>query len=146
MIERLKRRRKEETDLELKAFGYNDVSVGDSFFSKFDITEEKVKGYVEAVRGNYLPGDVPNYFFSFYTPIYEALGGRIAQGTIHLRQKMEHYSKAQIGDQLDVKVTIKDKYRKNNRDYLVWEVDFLKDDSLVCRHETTHIWALATNM
>lgn len=127
----------------MKAFAYEDVSVGDRFLHKFLISAELVQGYMEAVGGEYQEGEVPNYFFSIYTPIYEAIGGRIAEGTIHIKEKVAHFSHANVGDELDVIVTIKDKYKKNGRDYLVWETDFCKENKLVCRHETTHIWALA---
>lgn len=129
----------------MKVIDYRELSLGDSFYSKFIITEELVKNYIKVVEGTNKFNEtdkVPNYIFAIYTPVHDAMG-QVAQGTIHLKQRMEHYSSIYIGDELDVIVTIKDKYKKSERDYLVIEVEFLKGDTLVCKHETTHLWALA---
>ncbi|MEH7235895.1 hypothetical protein [Bacillus sp. JJ1562] len=129
----------------MKVIDYKALSLGERFTSKFHITEQLVKDYIDVVEGTNQfdkVDKVPNYVFAIYKPIHEAVG-QLAQGTIHLKQKMEHYSDVYIGDELEVIVTIKEKYKKNSRDYLVIEVEFLQDDTLVCKHETTHLWALA---
>lgn len=124
----------------MKTYDYEALSIGDEFSSKFTITEQFVKGYVEAVGETYEAGKVPNYVFSVFTPIYDALGGRNSPGAIQFKQKTEHFSSASVGDELDVVVTITNKYHKKNKDYLVYEVEFLKENTLICKQETVTLW------
>ncbi|MEH7122321.1 hypothetical protein V7127_03630, partial [Bacillus sp. JJ1773] len=118
----------------MKIIDYYALSIGDKFKSKFVITEQLVRDYVEALQDTYQPGKVPKYLFAIFAPIYDAFGGRLSPGTIQIKQKMEYYMDAKIGDEIDVIVTIKDKYKKNERNYFIYEVDFLKGNALICKH------------
>lgn len=69
--------------------------------------------------------------------------GNPVPGTIHLKQKMENLLEPQIGDNFEVTITIKDKFRKKERDYLVFETEFHKDGKLYCKETTTYLWGFA---
>lgn len=124
----------------MKIIDYHTLSIGEKFTSKFIITEELIKDYVDALADPHKPGKVPNYLFLNFAPIYEAFDGRLSPGTLQIKQKIEFYQEALVGDEINVTATIKGKYRKNERDYFIYEVDFLKDNELVCKHVSTHLW------
>ncbi|MEH7526592.1 hypothetical protein V7149_25515 [Bacillus sp. JJ1503] len=126
----------------MKFIDYYTLSEGERFTSKFIITEKLVMDYITALEDSYESEKVPKYLFAIFSPIYEAFGGRLSPGTIQIKQKMEHFQDAAIGDEINVIVTIKEKYKKIERNYLVYEVDFFKENELVCKHESTHIWDL----
>src|SRR5690625_3723440 len=128
----------------MKELNYSSVKTGEKFYSNFHLKNKLIEKFKQVIDDNMQISEikkVPNYMFSLYKPIHEAIGSA-AQGTIHVQQKMEHFSDAWIGDHFDVVVTVKDKYRKKQRDFLMIEVDFIRGNQLICRHETTHIWAL----
>lgn len=128
------------------SFNYESAKLGERFKSKFDITKKLVRDFVSVVEETIEiseTAEIPNYVFSLYTPVHDAMGS-LAQGTIHIKQKMRHFANAYIGDELDVIVTVVNKYKKREKRYLIIEVDFIKSDILVCRHETTHIWGLTS--
>ncbi|PWA09019.1 hypothetical protein DCC39_13710 [Pueribacillus theae] len=128
----------------MKAFNYDDHAVGDILHSKLAITKELYEAYADTLGLPFNPNEkVPPSIFQVYRPAYEALGGRIAQGTIHLKQKVEHFGDAFLGDEFNVEVKIVDKYNRKNRDYLIYEASFLKDGELVSRVTTTHLWAFS---
>jgi hypothetical protein len=128
----------------MKELDYAALHVGDTYRATFAFTEELVRDYVETLGLTYKSdGRVPSFLFAIYKPVYAALGGRIAEGTIHIGQRMEHYREVAVGEVLDVVVTITDKYRKKERDYIVYAIEFCKDGEVCCKQVTTQIWALA---
>ncbi|CAM3488794.1 hypothetical protein GCM10009865_32210 [Aeromicrobium ponti] len=128
----------------MKEFSYDALSVGDVFTSKFIVTENLVENYCKSLglgAGQSQP--VPSSILAIYKPWYDAFGGRVAQGTIHLKQKMQYFHEVAAGDAFDVKVVVKAKYEKKGRDYLVHETSFFKGYHLYCRQTTTQLWAFA---
>jgi hypothetical protein len=128
----------------MKQIRYEDVEVGDEFRTQFALTEELVADYRRVLDW---PGDdkrtAPPAIFANCRPWYSAFGGRIAEGSIHLRQKMEHNADVYVGDSIDVKLRISEKYNKKGRDYLSFEIEFLRAGQLACRTSTTVLWAYA---
>jgi hypothetical protein len=126
----------------MREFRYEDVSVGDLLTSRLSLDKDLVKGYMECLGIQYGEGrTVPSSIFAIYKPWYEAFGGRVAHGTVHLKQKMEYFCRVEVGDEFDVQVKVTDKYRKKDRDYLVHETTFMKGGKLCCKQITTQIWA-----
>jgi len=126
---------------------YNSIKIGEIFYSKFQFSESDIEKFIDVVEDKYeaLPDKnktIPNYAFSLYKPIHEAIG-KVQQGTIHIEQKMHYFSSAKINDTIKVRVLVKNKYKLKNKDFLVLEVDFINNSRIVCRHETVHIWAFA---
>lgn len=124
----------------MKELRYDELTVGRFFESKFVLTDSLVQSYMEALGLPYKEGKpLPTAIFSSNKPSYEALGGRFPQGTVHLKQKMEHYGQPYLGDEYEVEVCITDKYVKKGRNYLMYETTFKKEGQLLCRQLTTQL-------
>ncbi|MBB4930901.1 hypothetical protein F4561_001721 [Lipingzhangella halophila] len=120
---------------------YDDLNAGDVYHTTFRVSPELVESYRSALDwGDTDPGRVPPAVFANFTPWYSALGGRPARGTVHLRQRMEHYAAASVGDLLDVRLRVADRYTRRDRRYVDLDIDFLGTRTLVCRAATTLVW------
>lgn len=128
----------------MNEFKYEDVNVGDVFKTQLSLSKELVSAYRKVL--DWPDGGekkAPPAVFANFKPWDSAFGGRPAQGTVHLRQRMEHYGEVRVGDGVDVTVRIQDKYSKKGRDYLVFETEFANAGELCCRALTTLLWAYA---
>lgn len=136
-----------------KEISYDKVAEGDVFRARYALTPELVGAYDELIGtdardGRLAPapahGDpVPHWVFSAMAPLYDALGGRYDQGTVHLKHRMESFGTAHVGDVLDVEVRVARKYERKGRDHAVMDMDFLRDGDLVCRVTSTFLWGFA---
>ncbi|MFF2853540.1 hypothetical protein [Peribacillus sp. NPDC058002] len=130
----------------MQEFNYEEVKIGDVFKTSFTLTKEIVHLYHSSLNEVFIEGlPAPSSILGIYKPWYDAFGGRVAQGTIHLKQRMEYYSNVYIEDEFEVVVSVCDKYRKKGRDYLIHETNFYKSGLLVCKQTTTQLWAYAAN-
>jgi hypothetical protein len=128
----------------MKEYAFDEFAVGSRYRTTFVLTEQIVGDYLECLGMSVGPGEpLPAAIFASMKPWYEALEGRFPQGTVHLKQTTEHYGHAYPGDRYDVEVIITDKYVKKERNYLVYETTFTRDNVLICRQKTTQILALA---
>lgn len=133
---------------------YDRIHAGDVFHAVYRLTPDLVRAYDELVgddardggarTGDPVPGDpVPPWVFCAFTPLYDALGGRYEQGTIHLRHRLESFAVARVGDELDVEVRVAEKYVRKSRDHAVMEMDLRRGADLVCRITSTFLWGFA---
>jgi hypothetical protein len=120
---------------------YDNLIEGNIYHSTMNITESFAKLYCESIDFEYQPENLPLSIFAIYKPVFDALGGRVAQGTVHLKQKIHHSGIPCVGDSYKVEVKIIEKSIKKGKNYLVWEVLFLRDDILLCKQETANLWA-----
>ena len=128
----------------MKEYTFDELSLGQRFRTQFDLKESIAKDFLKSLNIENIEGQpLPVAVFSTLTPIYKAIGARFPQGTIHLKQKMEHYGNPYIGDIFDIEVLIASKYEKKGRQYLVFETSFIKDNKLICKQESTQLMAFA---
>lgn len=133
---------------------YDRIHAGDVFHAVYRLTPELVRAYDELIGTDArdgrpparapAPGDpVPPWVFCAFTPLYDALGGRYEQGTIHLRHRIESFAVARVGDEFDVEVRVTGKYVRKNRDHAVLEMDLRRGGEPVCRITSTFLWGFA---
>ncbi|MDQ0218028.1 hypothetical protein ELQ35_01600 [Peribacillus cavernae] len=131
----------------MKEYTNDQFSVGSKFHTKFILTDKLAKNLIESLsivfqNGKALPAAL---FSTFINPTLKALGGRFPQGSIHLKQTVEHFGAPFVGDEYEVEVLIADKYVRKGRDYLVWETIFKKENQVICRQESTFLLSFASN-
>ncbi|WP_408011254.1 hypothetical protein ACJROX_13620 [Pseudalkalibacillus sp. A8] len=126
-------------------YHFDDFSIGDEFITTYTISEEVARPYVELVGGTYVENQpvLPSVFL-IYTPLFEAIGGRFVNGTVHLKQEASYYNKPKVGDQFTVKVTVKNKYVKKDKNYLIYETTYSLKDKLYCRLLSTQLVGLTS--
>ncbi|MQA97842.1 MAG: hypothetical protein GEV11_25670 [Streptosporangiales bacterium] len=86
---------------------------------------------------------VPPWVFCAFAPLYDALGGRFDQGTVHLKHRLESFGGARVGDELDVEVRVAEKYVRKGRDHAVLEMIFPATGAPACRITSTFLWGFA---
>jgi len=86
---------------------------------------------------------VPPYLYCTFHPVYRALGGRMEQGSVHARQRVEQRGPAYIGDVLDVTVTVATAELQKDRPTVVLDTEYARDGVLVCRATATILWGYA---
>lgn len=136
-----------------KEIPYDSIAEGDVYRASYALTPELVGAYDELVGTDArdgraaappAPGDpVPPWVYSAMAPLYDALGGRYAQGTVHLKHRMETYAVAHVGDVLDVELRVTGKHVRKGRERAVMEMDLLRDGTLICRVTSTFLWGYA---
>ena len=90
------------------------------------------------------PGVAPSSVFATFDPVYRAMGGRMEQGSVHVRQRLLPFADARIGDVLDVAVTVFEAAYVRDRPTVVLEVDYRRDDELVARTRSTILWGFSS--
>lgn len=118
------------------------LSIGMSGMTQLELTEEVVLAFAAATGYETSSGEVPPGILSIYRPLWEALGGRAAEGTVHLRQSVAFHTPLTVGDKLDFHVSVQDIYQKKERDYVVFQVLVKKAERLMCEQLITYIWGL----
>lgn len=83
---------------------------------------------------------VPPWLYCTFLPVYRALGGRMAQGSIHVRQRVEQLGQARVGDVLDVTVTVAEAAMRKGRPNVVLEVEYGRDGAALARVMSTLLW------
>lgn len=123
-------------------FDYNKTPVKHKYTEEFVLDRDTINEYKKAVGYDSQDNFVPNSIFAIYKFWNTTLGNPPA-GTIHLKQMMEYYRAPKVDDIFQVEITIKDKYRKKERDYLIFETVFYKGNKVYCRQITTYLWGFA---
>jgi len=123
----------------MKKFDYNSTPIGEKYNTIFKINKKKVNEYLNLLNKFSQYDFIPNSIFANYNVWNSVLGDPVI-GTIHLKQKMNYYKNPEINDVFDVEVTIKNKYKKNEKDYLIFETKFYKNSILYCKSLTTYLW------
>ncbi|MQA88562.1 MAG: hypothetical protein GEV03_29115 [Streptosporangiales bacterium] len=127
---------------QLEEIPYDRIGEGEVYRTTYRVIREVADAYGELVGDG--PGEAaPPWVFCSFVPLYDALGGRFDQGTIHLRQRMELFGRVDVGDELDVEVRVAEKYVRKGRNYAVLDVGFLRDGALKCRSTSTFLWGYA---
>ncbi|GAA4692411.1 hypothetical protein GCM10023215_31900 [Pseudonocardia yuanmonensis] len=89
------------------------------------------------------PRLVPPYVYCTFLPIYRALGGRMEQGSVHTRQRVEQRAQAFVGDVLDVEVTVGAAELRAGRPTVELVAEYVRRGVLVCRTTSTILWGYA---
>ena len=130
---------------------YDDLSAGDTFPqvpSPFVVTEEVARDYGAIAASSLVGGDDIAADRSSVPPMLAAVYIRGAQnelkgppGGIHAKQHFTFCRPVVVGDRLGTLLTIKDKYEKKGRRYVVAEtVTRNQSDDIVTIGEITFIW------
>lgn len=86
---------------------------------------------------------VPPYLYCTFLPVYRALGGRMEQGSVHTRQRVEQVGPAYVGDLLEVTVTVAAAELRSGRPTVVLDTEYARDGRAVCRTSSTILWGYA---
>lgn len=122
---------------------YHALDRGQVFESTYNITPELVETYNRLVghADQPLSRVVPPWVYCSFLPLYRALGGRMEQGSVHTRQKVEHVAPTQVGEVLDVQVRVADKFERDGKRHVVLDIEFYGiAHDLRCRIETVVLW------
>src|SRR5687767_11752136 len=110
---------------------YDDLKVGDSFPeqpARFAVTRDVALGFrrltaASRIDGRAVPGDIvtvpPMLAAVYIRGAQNALKG--PPGGIHAKQRFQFVKQIHFGDELETTLTIKDKYEKKGRRYVVSE-------------------------
>ncbi|HZZ46149.1 MAG TPA: hypothetical protein VFE65_04635 [Pseudonocardia sp.] len=118
---------------------------GSVFRSTLTLAAELVGTYDRLVGAP--PGErtvVPTWVYCTFRPVYQAMGGRMEQGSIHARQQIEHVADARVGDVLDVQVTVTTAEVLKGRQTVVLSTEFTRDGAVLCRVRSTILWGYTT--
>jgi hypothetical protein len=88
-------------------------------------------------------GEAPPWVFCTFLPMFQAMGGRMEQGSVHLLQRMEHFGAVDTGDELDVALRVVQKDVRGDRRQVVLETVFHRGGELKCRSTATFLWGYA---
>jgi hypothetical protein len=120
---------------------YAELIPGAVFHSTYPLTAELVDTYNRLVAAPASdPSVVPPWVYCTFRPVYQAMGGRMEQGSVHARQQVEHLGDARIGDVLDVQVTVTTAELRKGRQTVVLTTEFSREASVLCRITSTILW------
>lgn len=138
----------DESDVDHAGVDYADVAFETLdprrvYRSTYRLAPEVVERYC-AIAGVEPDGELaPPWVFCSFRPIYDALGGRFAQGSVHIRQQTRMSGRVRVGAELDVELTVAEKYVRNDRNYAVLEATFSADGAPRCVSRLTVLWGYA---
>jgi hypothetical protein len=120
------------------------VERGSVHRTTYPLTPELVASYDRLVGAP--PGEravVPPWLYCTFLPVYRAMGGRMAQGSIHARQQVEQLGEARVGDVLEVTVTVTEAGLRKGRPTVVLETEYARDGMVIARAISTLLWGHA---
>lgn len=89
-------------------------------------------------------GVAPPSVFATFDPVYRAMGGRMEQGSVHVRQQLVRFADARVGDVLDVAVTVAEAAYRRDRPTVVLEAEYRRGDELLARTRSTILWGFSS--
>ncbi|WP_214367706.1 hypothetical protein [Pseudonocardia sp. H11422] len=111
----------------------------------YPLTPELVASYdrlVGAAAGE--RAVVPPWLYCTFLPIYRAMGGRMEQGSVHIRQEVSQHGAARVGDVLDVAVTVTEATLRKGRPTVVLDTGYAREGEVICRVTSTILWGYAS--
>lgn len=123
---------------------YEALHEGQTFTSTYEVSGELVRVY-NGLVGQPDPPEpsqtAPPWVYCTFLPLYRALAGRMQQGSVHTRQKVDHVTATRIGEVLDVEVRVTAKFERDGKRHVVFESLFYgTGHDLRCRVETALLW------
>lgn len=116
--------------------------INDKFSTNLILNKEFIENYKAILDDHNKEDNIPSSILSNYNSWNETLG-KFPKGTIHLMQKVTYYDYIKEKDNLKVDIEIIDNYKKNNKNYLIFETVYSKGLDTICRLETTYLMGLA---
>jgi acyl dehydratase len=124
---------------------------GEVFRATYDVSPALVAGYAALVTGSSdepAPGGgergiAPPWVFCTFLPMFDAMNGRMAQGSIHARQSVHVRRPVAIGSRLDVEVTVERAVVRDERQRVVIVTAFWDHGELACTATATYFWGWA---
>lgn len=129
----------EFTDIAFDALVPGSVHTG-----RYPITAELVAEYERLAGPGPGGGLAPSSVFATFDPVYRAMGGRMEQGSVHVRQQVERHGDARVGDVLDVRVTVAAAAWRNDRPTVELDVEYRRDGALLVRVRSTVLWGFSS--
>lgn len=111
---------------------------------RYPITAELVAEYERLAGPGPVGGVAPSSVFATFDPVYRAMGGRMEQGSVHVRQQVERHGDARVGDVLDVRVTVAEAAYRKDRPTVVLDVAYLRAGELLARVRSTILWGFSS--
>ena len=121
-------------------FAPGDVHVGQDLGGRdLRIETDDVARYRAGVDGDDLPLD-PAPALLFHSEVYRDLSWYLPNliGNLHARQEWQLFEPLRVGDAVRSRVTVVERYRKRNRDYVVAEVLWTAPDGRWLQRSRTH--------
>jgi hypothetical protein len=127
---------------------------GDTFRATYDISPELVAEYAALITDGSDGSDgeapdpdergiAPPWVFCTFLPMFEAMDGRMAQGSIHARQSVQIHRPVAIGTRLDVEITVELAFVRGDRQRVVIVNAYRAGGELVCTTTATYLWGWA---
>lgn len=87
---------------------------------------------------------VPPLVYTSFLPMFRALGGRMAQGTIHTHQSITvHSPAARVGDVLDAEVTVVSAEADGDRRRVDVQTVLTHQGRAVCTTRSRYLWGFS---
>lgn len=110
----------------------------------YHVSVELVAEYDRLVGADRPSTTVPPWVFSTFRPMFQALGGRMEQGSLHTRQRLVVHGPAPVGAVLDVVVLVTGATERNGRRYVDLEIAYAHEGAPVATTTATFLWGEAT--
>lgn len=131
-------------DQEFADIPFEQLVPGSVHRTTYALTRELVAEYDRLVGAPEVERTVvPPWLYCTFRPIYAALGGRMEQGSVHVRQHVEQLGEAHLDDLLDVTVTVSEASVRKGRPTVVVETEYARGDTVLCRVLSTVLWGYA---
>jgi len=121
-------------------FAPHEVHVGQDVGGReVHVASVDVDRYREGTAGNDLPPD-PAPALCYHSEVYRDLSWYLPRliGNLHARQEWELFHPMRVGDAARSRVTVVERYRKRNREYVVAEVLWTTPDGRWLQRSRTH--------
>ena len=123
---------------------FEDLVPGAVHTGTYPVTADLVAEYERLTGPGPGGGVAPPSVFSTFDPVYRAMGGRMEQGSVHVRQQVGPITPARVGDVLDVRVTVAEAALRKGRPTVVLDTGYRRDGELLARVRSTILWGFSS--
>jgi len=131
---------------------FDDLREGEAFRTTYEVSVELVARYSTIAADRVVAGitdaahqtdTAPPWVFCTFLPMFDAMDGRMAQGSVHARQSVRIDRAVAIGTRLDVEVVVERAFVRDGRERVVIATRYSDDGVLVCTATATYLWGVA---
>ncbi|GAA4690891.1 hypothetical protein GCM10023215_29600 [Pseudonocardia yuanmonensis] len=124
---------------------FAELSPGSRFHAELHLTEELVREYIRlaGVRTRQPQDTVPPSLYCTFLPMFQAMGGRMEQGTLQVGQRIRVRRAVTVGTVLAAEVTVREAVEVHGRRQVVVETVFSDRDVVTCVSTSTYFWGYA---
>lgn len=129
---------------EFADIAFDELVPGSVHTGRYPITAELVAEYERLAGPGPGGGTAPSSVFATFDPVYRAMGGRMEQGSVHVRQQVDRSADARVGDVLDVRVTVAEAAYRKGRPTVVLDAEYRRGGEPLARVRSTILWGYST--